>query len=707
VNDDDLVTRVPPGFRHAGTLIHFDEDGNVRQSADEAEVAVIESEALSESEFQEMQEEIRNLQTAISKHYGGVGNEEVEQVLEASIEGMLPSVSDHSLDRYIAHIRRFIVTDEIGLDVEQDQQLLKSIETLRAAGSPAVPTISDESPVLLRINNPNWKAPANLKIHSKFGTFVTVQATLKDLETLRKDPNVVSIEASRNAGFEELASSLPFIGADQIHRPPLTERGDSALIGIIDTGIDVLHDAFLDSNGKSRIFAIWNQRDSSGLSPNAINSTKFSQDYGTLYTASDIESFLNGTKAIPSALRDPAHHGTHVASIAAGRAVGELNDGLAPDAKIVVVIPNMKSSPGDPPSLGYSVSHVDALYFLKMASSGGNAVSSMALPMVVNVSLGMNAGAHDGTSALEAAFDSITRGGRAPGFVIVKSAGNERGHGGHARIRAAIASTPIEWTSTGFRFQDYFEVWYDALDELEFRLVDPAGNSSVTVDAANPIDNANLGGNTCQLRLTTLQRDNGDNRLVIKILPQTRSIQEGTWRLDVVGTKLASGQGYVDIWVERDSSRAVSFVIDEPKTTLSIPGTADTVISVGASNSSLPLALTSSSSYGPTRDNRPKPDIVAPGTDIRAAFSNQIGADVNSDHQATTTMTGTSMAAPHVAGVLALVLSRRHKQSSKPQYNARQLRKALIKYAKNSAGFHNEGYGWGGLNAAELFTKLT
>jgi hypothetical protein len=42
---------------------------------------------------------------------------------------MLPSVSDHSLDRYIARIRRFIATDEIGLDVELDQQLFKSIET--------------------------------------------------------------------------------------------------------------------------------------------------------------------------------------------------------------------------------------------------------------------------------------------------------------------------------------------------------------------------------------------------------------------------------------------------------------------------------------------------------------------------------------------------------------------------------------------------
>ena len=62
------------------------------------------------------------------------------------------------------------------------------------------------------------------------------------------------------------------------------------------------------------------------------------------------------------------------------------------------------------------------------------------LPMVVNVSLGMNAGAHDGMTTLEKAFDSITMKGKEEGFVIVKSAGNERGHLGHAQVQASTAS---------------------------------------------------------------------------------------------------------------------------------------------------------------------------------------------------------------------------------------------------------------------------
>ena len=96
--------------------------------------------------------------------------------------------------------------------------------------------------------------------------------------------------------------------------------------------------------------------------------------------------------------RDPGAHGTHVASIAAGSGVGQLSEGMAPEARIIVVSPHMKTSPNDPPSLGYSNAHVDALHFLKVAAGGNNAVLVDALPIAVNVSLGMNAGAHDGSS---------------------------------------------------------------------------------------------------------------------------------------------------------------------------------------------------------------------------------------------------------------------------------------------------------------------
>ena len=92
-----------------------------------------------------------------------------------------------------------------------------------------------------------------------------------------------------------------------------------------------------------------------------------------------------------------------MASIATGRKVGAFAGGVAPEAKILVVIAD-----GQSPT-GYSKSHVDALNFIDQIAT------QMNLPTVVNVSQGMNAGAHDGRSMLEVAFDAFSGGGENPG----------------------------------------------------------------------------------------------------------------------------------------------------------------------------------------------------------------------------------------------------------------------------------------------------
>jgi subtilisin family serine protease len=58
-----------------------------------------------------------------------------------------------------------------------------------------------------------------------------------------------------------------------------------------------------------------------------------------------------------------------------------------------------------------------------------------------------------------------------------------------------------------------------------------------------------------------------------------------------------------------------------------------------------------SSSQGPTREGRFKPDVAAPGTDIVAAKA------FSTDGKQWVGMTGTSMASPYVAGVAGLMLA--------------------------------------------------
>ena len=62
------------------------------------------------------------------------------------------------------------------------------------------------------------------------------------------------------------------------------------------------------------------------------------------------------------------------------------------------------------------------------------------------------------------------------------------------------------------------------------------------------------------------------------------------------------------------------------------------------------------SSLGPTRDGRIKPDIVAPGMFITSARSRLVPSSNNDPDQFHRVLAGTSMAAPHVAGIIALML---------------------------------------------------
>tara|TARA_R110002110_G_scaffold260260_1_gene475885 strand:- start:67496 stop:69490 length:1995 start_codon:yes stop_codon:yes gene_type:complete len=480
VNDDDIVTRIPPNFGHAGSLIYFDHNGEVISSSVESGDDDVgpEPPALSPDEFEDIQSEIGTIQEAPPNDFG-VETEggSTDDGFDTSAEGLIPGLNDHRIANYIALIQRLATPPEFHSSEESPAREDAGVATNFAIGlvtahSPGDGEFSElrlsvedvrRYPVLLRLKYSSWIPPENLNLNSRFATFATAIVTTDQLNQLRKDSGVASIELSREAGIEELDNSIPFTKGDLVHRPDIAECGDSALVGIIDTGIDVLHRAFLNADSTTRIVAIWDQSNSQGPSPKALAPGHFTQDYGTVYTQADIDAMLADYAAAgtqpASALRDPRGHGTHVASIAAGRAVGAMSNGMAPDALIAGVIPNMRrTEPGSPTSLGYSLSHVDALVFLKTLAETDNQILASSQPVAINVSLGMNAGPHDGTTTLEAAFDTITGKGRDAGCVIVKSAGNERTHAGHARCKAPIGVETIEWISKSVsRQSDYFE----------------------------------------------------------------------------------------------------------------------------------------------------------------------------------------------------------------------------------------------------------
>jgi serine protease AprX len=142
---------------------------------------------------------------------------------------------------------------------------------------------------------------------------------------------------------------------------------------------------------------------------------------------------------------------------------------------------------------------------------------------------------------------------------------------------------------------------------------------------------------------------------------------------------------------------------DQPGT-INAPGTATGAITVGAvSDWSSPVGtdrhddgiwLAAFSSRGPTVDGRTKPDLVAPGMTVRAAQAGTTSGYV--------TLSGTSMAAPYVAG--AAVLAREVAPADTPA----QIRSALTSTVVDvgAPGKDNE-YGAGLVDVRALVSSLS
>ena len=104
--------------------------------------------------------------------------------------------------------------------------------------------------------------------------------------------------------------------------------------------------------------------------------------------------------------------------------------------------------------------------------------------------------------------------------------------------------------------------------------------------------------------------------------------------------------------------------------TINDPGNAELAITVGSTHRDMPhvYGISYFSSKGPTGDGRMKPDIVAPGEKILSAATGKLLMDRAEGKQCEYVEdSGTSMAAPHVSGVIAAFLSVRREFIGEPE----------------------------------------
>ncbi|MDF2438061.1 MAG: hypothetical protein K0Q95_2437 [Bacteroidota bacterium] len=498
---------------------------------------------------------------------------------------------------------------------------------------------------------------------------------------------------------------------------PLTQGydGSGVIVGIIDTGIDFTHPDFKDSTGKSRIINLWDQ-----TLPVASNTPSL-YSYGQEWTNIQIDSGL------ASAHNDLAFagHGTHVAGIAVGNGLATGNyKGVAPKADIIVVAFDFNN--GGPTNM------IDAVNYIY------DKALALGKPCVINASLGDYYGSHDGRDLQAQMINSIlnTQSGRA----FVSAAGNAGNYPYHLGYNVT--------TDTNFTFLSgqpaYIQIWADTAD---LKYVD----FSIGADQLSPYSfRGRLPFSDISTHLGVLKEDtlyNNGNRIG-RILSYGDSIA-GTYSMEFMiypdstnykWRLMTTGNGKFDAWsfdLYSGTLPPATFMTDSifykkpdtDKTVVSSFNCLDNVVSVAnytnrhhyvdyngnlaINTSTIAGARHITSSLGPTRDGRIKPDISAPGDNTVAAVVLSMAPGIIANYPDALAQGGyhvrdggTSHASPCVAGVAALYLQKN------PTAFAMQVKDAIINCPKidsfTGSALPDNAWGYGKVDAfGALLCSLT
>jgi phosphatidylserine/phosphatidylglycerophosphate/cardiolipin synthase-like enzyme len=514
----------------------------------------------------------------------------------------------------------------------------------------------DEVAGIIRLGRPG-RLPSDIRFIAQLGEIVTVRIKRGSILNIRQAAEVASfkapgaplgpdVEMDDTELIEGLAESVQL--TDERRPSSLDATGRGVVVGIVDWGFDFAHPDFRNPDGSTRLLALWDQRGK----PRPESPQPYG--YGIVHTREALNAALAADDPYAALDYHPADadtgrgaHGTHVASIAAGNGGGGGPVGIAPQAELVCVhLTTWEQEQSTSAKLGNSVTLLEAVDFI-VRTAGER-------PWAINLSMGRTGEQHDGTTLVEQGLDAVLR--AAPGGFIGQSTGNYYNRMLHAsgQLRPTEERSFVWEIHEADQTPNEMEIWYPGRDKMEIEVRSPDRKFSAHASLGEQVSLTRNEQGFGKVYHRAAEPNNLDNHIDIFLHPGAPT---GQWEVVLRASDVVDGRYHA--WIERDAAcpRCQTHFLHEDANPSSTTGTICNglrTMAVGAYNphhADEPIA--SFSSVGPTRDGRLKPDLCAPGVGILAARSATRHADAPSPRL--TRMSGTSMAAPHVTGTVALM----------------------------------------------------
>ena len=534
------------------------------------------------------------------------------------------------------------------------------------------------------------------RIYSRWGNIYAAAVPKTELGALSLRPEVSRIECGRVCEAHTDTSAI--ITHSDVLRYPTASRssytGRGVVVGVVDIGFDLSNPSFYSRDlGSYRVRSFWDMLEFEETTDDGQQTTD-SEEQKTMFNGLELpvgKAYTTSAEVLRKACSTDSHlqfHGTHTASTAAGSGYDTPYIGMAPDAEICLVN-NAVNTDKElvPDSLWDFYGPVADLLGFEFCFRYADKVNK---PCVISFSEGAHEDLYGEAQLFGVVLDSLVR----PGRLICASAGNESNYQtymqkplGKERSAALILPSSVT-TYMMLRSRGNFNIQLDFMaspSETYLNYKVPIEDILATEDSLL-VDTITAGPLTYALTFGSYPCCYDETQLVTDVV--IKKIGKGVLTSVQMAIGITGEESEVEVFSQLGYLRGWAIYPDymdgEMTHNVNFPASDPSVICVGATSYRTGFTnldgkwqnynrgeggeVANYSSRGPTLRGDIKPEVLAPGTNIVAAFNSYYREANPTDYllefdvarstfkgreYTWSSQRGTSMSCPIVAGIIA------------------------------------------------------